>query len=65
MNCQSCTHWRLKDARDMAKHGFGLCKQIREHHSARFMSAHHTCDKYAPASQEVIGKRRDYLERKR
>lgn len=62
MTCATCTHWRLKDARDMARHGFGLC--AREKNTARYFGASHSCNSHAPATQEVVQSRRDYLEKK-
>lgn len=62
MNCQSCTHWRLKDARDMAKHGFGLCaKQSR----ARYFPAQNICPSFAAAAEDIVKDRAAYLNRRK
>lgn len=62
MTCAACQFWRLKDAGQMAKHGFGLCaKQSR----ARFFPAQHTCTSYAAADADIVKDRAAYLNRRK
>ena len=64
VQCILCDHFRLKDARDMAKFGFGLCapeKASYQFHSAVYPRQ---CAKFVMAEGEALAARHAWLEKR-
>ncbi len=59
--CVGCNNWRLKDAKDMGKHGFGLCAHGKPW---QFKSPSGTCERAVKAPADVIAARVKWLDRK-
>lgn len=64
VQCIECDHFRLKDAREMAKFGFGLCAP--EKVSYRFHSSVYPrqCDKFSEAAADVRAARTAWLDKR-
>lgn len=62
--CVECDHFRLKDAADMAKFGFGLCAPKKNGHE--FMSATYPreCKQWSIADDDVLAGRKVWLEKR-
>ena len=64
VRCVDCDHFRLKDAKDMAKFGFGLCALKKNGHE--FMSATYPreCKQWVIAADDVLAGRKAWLEKR-
>jgi hypothetical protein len=64
VRCVDCDHFRLKDAKDMAKFGFGLCAKKKVVHE--FMSATYPrkCKRWVIAADDVLAGRKAWLEKR-
>ena len=60
VQCVDCLNFKLREARAMAAHGFGLCAHKPTHH---FESATRPqeCDRFSPGAAEVVASRREWL----
>ena len=59
MPCLDCHNFRLKQAREMARQGYGLCSLGS---TSQFVSMDKTCPKYRPAPAEATAARVKWLE---
>lgn len=58
--CLTCANWRLKEAKDMARQGFGLCHLAP---AWRFLPPQHGCAKFAPAAEATVTSRKAWFSR--
>jgi len=59
MKCIDCSKWSPKDAREMAKFGYGLCAHQPKWH---FISSESTCERIVLAPASTVAARVRYLE---
>lgn len=57
--CAECANWRLKEAKEMAKNGFGLCSKLPKW---RFKSPEATCPGFTLADAATIAARAKWLK---
>lgn len=64
VKCIDCAHFRLKDAGQIGKHGFGLC--AASHDTSSFPSLEHPrqCAQFRMADEKTLGARRAWLEKR-
>lgn len=60
MKCIDCSKWSPKDAREMAKFGYGLCAHQPKWH---FISAESSCERIVAAPAPTVAARKRYLEK--
>ena len=58
MKCIDCAAWRLREAGEMSRHGFGVCSLGERW---KFLPPQATCPKYRPAPADVTAKRVAWL----
>lgn len=61
MNCQNCQNWQLKQAGQMAKHGYAACTLGKPY---EFLSAQHACPQHRAATDEVAQARAVWLAKR-
>lgn len=61
--CIECDHFRLKDAGQMANHGFGLCDKFPR--KSTFMSSLYPrrCGKWRMAGEKILVARRAWVNK--
>lgn len=64
VRCIDCAHYRLKDAREMAKFGFGLCAMNPSTSSFPSSVYPRQCAQFRLADEKTLGARRAWLEKR-
>lgn len=63
MNCLRCINWNLREYTRMQRFGFGLCRLEQPPFiKARFHGPISSCNKFSPAPEAAITKRKAMLK---
>ena len=60
MSCLTCTHWSLRRAGGMARHGYGACAAGP---AWQHLAPQHACAKHKPAAESVTQARVAWLNK--
>lgn len=65
VRCVDCVFFSLRDARQMALHGFGNCQRAGRPHTFFGANAYRTCPRYQAADRATTQARQDWLQAQR
>ena len=64
ITCLACRHWSLRDAPEMARHGFGVCSQDKTLGKTSSGAFERVCIRFAPLPQAEVQKRKEWIEKR-
>lgn len=65
VTCIACRHWSLREAPEMARHGFGACKQEKKPGTTHSGDYPRICIRFSPLLQAEVKKREEWIEKRR
>lgn len=65
VQCVECTYFSLRDARHMARHGFGHCQRVQRPHTFFGADTARNCAAFLASDGVTVQARQDWLETQR
>jgi len=64
VTCLACSHWSLRDAPAMARHGFGVCGQDKTPGNTSSADYPRICIRFEPLPKADVQKREEWIKKR-